>query len=383
MKTKVTTEMKEKIIIGIIIAAFAIAFYFVLNSFDVIISIWNHFISVLFPFIIGFGIAFLVNPIMELFEKKIFKSWECKGKHKRTISVLIAFIIIIIIFTILSYLIIPSVANSVSDLVLNSDKYIERYSAFVTDFVKTNNLDMNIISKVVGTGDEFLNHITEFVSQVIPSIVSTSYGIVRSLLDVLIGVVAGIYLLLDKEKFMSNIKKLNYAILPKNLAVYFRSTILVCRNVFYDFIVGKAIDSLIIGIMCYIGLAFLQIKYAPLLSMIVGITNMIPVFGPFIGAVPGIILLLIVEPIQALYFMIFVFVLQQFDGNILGPLILGDKLGIPSFWILFSVTVGGAFFGVAGMFLGVPTFAVIYFTLREFINIRLMKKQIDVDEEIV
>ncbi len=381
MKTKLTKEMREKIIVGMAVASFAIVFYFVVNSFDVIVSIWNRFISVLFPFIIGFAIAFLMNPIMELFEKKVFQKWNCKGKNKRTISVLFAFIIIVIFFVILSFMIIPSVLDSVRDLVVNSDIYIERYSEFVTDFFKTNHLDMDQISKVVGTGDEFLNRIGAFMTQVIPSIVSTSYDIVRTLLDILIGVVAGVYLLLDKEKFMSNIKKINYAILPKDMAVYFRSTIVVCRNVFYDFIVGKAIDSLIIGIICYVGLSLLQIKYAPLLSVVVGITNMIPVFGPFIGAIPGIIILVIVEPVQALYFTIFIFALQQFDGNILGPLILGDKLGIPSFWILFSVTVGGAFFGVAGMFLGVPTFAVIYFTVREFINIRLSKKNIDVEEE--
>lgn len=382
MNVKITHEMKEKIFIGIAVAFFTVGLYFMITSFDSIVRSWNALVSVMFPFIIGFVIAFLLNPIVKLFEKRVFSGWECKGKLKRTLSVLIAFVLTLIFLVFLCYLIIPSVLDSLYDLINNSDLYIERFSKFVTNVFEKNHLDMNQVSNIVGTSDEFLNKMTTFAASAIPSIVSTSYGIVRAVMNVFIGIVAAVYLLLDKEKFMGFVKKINYALLPKGMAVYFRGMVTVCRDVFYDFIVGKAIDSLIIGIICYVGLSILQIKYAPLLSVIVGFTNMIPVFGPFIGAVPGMLLLLIVEPIQCLYFALFIFALQQFDGNILGPLILGDKLGIPSFFILFSVTVGGAFFGIVGMFVGVPTFAIIYLCVREFVHIRLDKKQIVIDEEI-
>lgn len=376
MRIKFTKEMKEKIWVGIVIATFTLLLFFLLTNFAVVADSWSHFLSILFPFIIGFSLAFLLNPIMMFFENKVFANWQPKGKAKRLLSLLIAFIIALAVIVFLFLLIVPAVIDSVGDLVSNNEVYIKRFSGFITDVFKDYNLDMTQINDVVGKGSEFLNNFGDLLSSAFPAIISTSYGILKTLLNILIGTAAGLYLLLDKEVFLSNVRKVNFAIFPENVARYLKRMTNVCRRVFYDFIIGKAIDSLIIGIICYLGLSLLQIEYAALLSVIVGVTNMIPVFGPFIGAIPGIIILLIIQPIQSLYFAIFILCLQQFDGNVLGPLILGDKLGLPSFWILFSVTIGGSFFGIVGMFVGVPVFAILYYGIQEFINIRLERKQI-------
>lgn len=383
MKTKVTKEMREKIHIGIVISAFTLILYVFLTNFSIISNLWGKITGMLFPFIIGFALAFLLNPIMMFFETRVFKKWKCKGKGKgkRTLSMLLSLLIAIAVVTFLIYLIVPAVIDSVSDLVSNNEVYINRFSNFITNIFEDYHLDTSKINDIVGRSSDFLTYFGDMFTSTLPAIVSTSYGIIKSLLNVLIGVAAAMYLLLDKETFISNVKKINYAILPKPVASYLKRLVNIIKKVFYDFIVGKAVDSLIIGVICYIGLSLMGIKYAPLLSVIVGITNMIPVFGPFIGAIPGIIILMIIQPVQSIYFAIYILALQQFDGNILGPLILGDKLGLPSFWILFSVTVGGALFSVVGMFIGVPTFAVIYYAVKEYINLRLERKQINVNDD--
>lgn len=381
MKIKVTKEMREKIHIGIVVSAFTLILYVFLTNFSIISNLWGKITGILFPFIIGFALAFLLNPIMMFFESKVFANWKCKGKGKRTISMLIALLIAFTIVTFLICLIVPAVIDSVSDLVSNNEVYISRFSNFITDIFEDYHLDTSKINDIVGRSSDFLTYFGDMFTTTLPAIVSTSYGIIKSILNLLIGVAAAMYLLLDKETFISNVKKINFAILPRPVASYLKRLVNIVKKVFYDFIVGKAVDSMIIGVICYIGLSLMGIKYAALLSVIVGITNMIPVFGPFIGAVPGIIILMIIQPVQSIYFAIFILVLQQFDGNILGPLILGDKLGLPSFWILFSVTVGGALFNVVGMFIGVPTFAVIYYAVKEYINLRLERKQIDVNED--
>lgn len=381
MKTKVTKEMREKIHIGIVISAFTLILYVFLTNFSIISNLWGKITGMLFPFIIGFALAFLLNPIMMFFETRVFKNWKCKGKGKRTLSMLIALFIAIAVVTFLIYLIVPAVIDSVSDLVSNNEVYINRFSNFITNIFEDYHLDTSKINDIVGRSSDFLTYFGDMFTSTLPAIVSTSYGIIKSLLNVLIGVAAAMYLLLDKETFISNVKKINYAVLPKPVASYLKRLVNIIKKVFYDFIVGKAVDSLIIGVICYIGLSLMGIKYAALLSVIVGITNMIPVFGPFIGAIPGIIILMIIQPVQSIYFAIYILALQQFDGNILGPLILGDKLGLPSFWILFSVTVGGALFSVVGMFIGVPTFAVIYYAVKEYINLRLERKQINVNDD--
>lgn len=381
MKIKYTKEMKEKIQIGITVATFTLVLYFVLSNFPLLSSGFDKIVSVGFPFLLGFGLAFLLNPIMMFFEEKVFKNWNPKGKKKRTLCVTITFLLAILFVVFLFYLIIPSVTTSISDLVKNNQSYINEFARDVTEFFRQYDLDTKQIESIIGTGDELFSRISMVLTEGLPTIVTAGYGLMKSLFNILVGICAALYLLLDKERFHRNIKKLNYAVLPKTIATYMNRMVGVCRKIFYDFIVGKAIDSLIIGIICYIGLSLLNIKFAPLLSVIVGITNMIPVFGPFIGAVPGLIILIIVEPVQAVYFALFIFALQQFDGNILGPVILGDKLNIASFWILFSVTIGGAFFGIVGMFIGVPTFAFMYYALKEYINIRLENKRIDIDDE--
>ena len=222
--------------------------------------------------------------------------------------------------------------------------------------------------------------ITSVVTESIPKIASYSYGFVKGFINLILAFVSAFYILLDREKLVKGIKKLNYSLFDKNFANYLTLWTNDAKTVFEQYIVGNIIDSFIVGVICYFGALVLKLPYTSMIALIIGVTNVIPVFGPFLGAIPVIIILCLIDPFSALIFTIFIFILQQCDGNIIKPIVLGDKLGMSGFWILFSVTVGGALFGVVGMFLGVPIFALIYAGVHDYIQVRLRNKKITIND---
>ena len=187
---------------------------------------------------------------------------------------------------------------------------------------------------------------------------------------------ATVYLLIGKETFVGHGKKIVYAVLPSKYGNVVIHTMRITNQMFGGFVSGKILDSVIIGVICYVGLMILGMPYSLLVAVIVGVTNVIPFFGPFIGAVPSFILIALAEPVKGLYFLIFVLALQQVDGNIIGPKILGDSTGLSSFWVVFAILVGGGLFGFMGMLLGVPTFAVIYYLIREAVAYILRRRSL-------
>ena len=214
------------------------------------------------------------------------------------------------------------------------------------------------------------------VNSYIASITTGVISIVKALFNFVIGLVIAVYLLTSKETFIGQGKKIIYAALPPRFGNHVIQTLRVSHRMFGGFISGKILDSAIIGVIAYIGLVALRMPYSLLVAVIVGVTNVVPFFGPFIGAVPGVILIALAEPIKGLYFLIFVFVLQQVDGNIIGPKILGDSTGLSSFWVVFAILVGGGLFGFMGMLLGVPTFALIYYLIREIVGYILRRRRL-------
>lgn len=378
MKIKFDHESRLRIASGIIVTFVGVLTYFLFLNFNGIQSSIQNIFNILFPFIVGFIIAFLLNPLMICLEQRIFLRIGLKPKLSRNLASMLALCIGLVLVVVFMIVVANQLRESVESLMKNYPSYIQSFEEFLESFFKRFNLNKEEIPSIAALGKDFIAFLSQGVKKFAPQMFNAGIGFVLLILRILIGIIAGLYLLMDKEKFLRQCKKLNYAIFPLDVAHYLNHFMKILKRIFYDFIVGKSIDSFIIGIICYIGMSIFGFKYAALISVIIAITNMIPVFGPFIGAVPGALLLLIVDPIQSVYFLIFVFVLQQFDGNILGPYILGDKLGIPSFWILFSVTIGGALFGFVGMFIGVPVFAAIYYLVKEFVDYRLSKKQIKI-----
>lgn len=382
MKLKLNEDLKKKVLAAVIVVAIGLTIYFVYNKIDVFVGIFHTLASLMMPFILGFAIAFLLNRPMMFFEEKVFRNWKLKQQTKRNIATIVTMILAIIIVCTFLMMLIPQLLDSIFSLVKAFPGYVDDFQAFALEFMEEHAINANEINNMLEKSN-FFEKLTEMVTIALPQMIKMTYQLGGVLLDILLGIMSAIYMLMDKERLSRYVKKINYAIFPVEASEYLHRMSHASSDIFNNFIIGKAIDSLIIGILCYIGSLIFQFPYAMLLSVFVGVTNMIPVFGPFIGAIPGIVILFIINPLTALYFALFVFVLQQFDGNILGPMILGDKLGMPSIGILFSVVVGGGLFGIVGMFIGVPCFAVIYTAVREFVNYRLEKKKLNVETIVI
>lgn len=372
-------SMKKKVLTYVSIALITILLFFCFYKMTALQSFLNGLVGLVSPFILGGAIAFLLNKPMNFFETRMMGSWKLKSAHKRTIAAILSLILAIAAVSLFFWLLIPQLWNSIFSLVESFPSYLNDFQRYVNQLITENHIDLSEVEKIFGDLDIF-QRITQVVTDALPQMARMSYSIMNTLLNIVLGIMSALYMMLDKERLCRHVRISVYAIFPQEAADYLVHVSDIAIDIFNNFIVGKAIDSLIIGVLCYVGMTFLGLPYATLLSVIVAITNMIPVFGPFIGAVPGVFILMIIHPIDAVYFAIFILVLQQFDGNVLGPLILGDKLGLPSLWILFAVCVGGGVFGIIGMFIGVPVFAVIYTLLKELFAYRLKQKNLQFED---
>ena len=344
------------------------------------IDIIGRFLAIIAPFIFGFFFAYLIRPIVVTLEKPLKKIKKGKGeKIKRVISIVVSYLIVIGALTIIIVYMFPQMKNSVKDIgnsLKNGYNYV------------TNHLDeMNAMIPVINLGSviEYIqnNLIDKLMSNsgtIVPVVYHFSSSVLTSLYNIFMGLVISIYMIIDGQKLKNSIKRIIYALSPIEKAPAICKTISKCNHIFNGFLFGKAVDSLIIGILCFIAMSILQLPYSLLLSVIVGITNMIPYFGPIIGAIPGFVIYLFIDPKLSLFFAIMILILQQFDGLYLGPKILGDLTGIKPLWVIFGIVIGGAYFGAVGMFLGVPTVAVFMYLADLFIESKLKKKKIDLSD---
>lgn len=352
--------------INISISVLAIICLILLLRIDLFSQYISKFFVILRPIIIGVFLAFLINPLLNKIES-IFKE---KNKYTRIFSVFSAFAIVIASLIALLYLVIPELNNSILKLLSNYHIYIDK----VKDIYGENNfiasqLYFNILKLIK---DQLSNlqfkEITLFISGQIPFLFDSLGHFLKIIVDILVAIIVAIYLLLDSSFFLKLIKNIISVIFKPTTQNYIYHIFHQADNIFKSFIIGKIIDSIIIGIICFVAMSLLNIEYAILISVIVAITNVIPVFGPFIGAVPGILLLSVISFRSTIIFIVLIIIIQQFDGNILGPMILGEKVGLPPLGILISVIVGGGLFSYLGMFLGVPIFALIYNLFNEYVD---------------
>ena len=338
--------------------------------------------NMLAPFLIGMLIAYVLNPLVKLFDGKIFeKLFKMKNRNMRKgLSILISYVLVIGLLAVCISVVIPELYNSIYNVYNGINDYYNNFLTFLDKMaVKYPDLDIAYITKLAESNStKVVEFLQNSIGTILPILYNTSISVISWILNLIIALMVSCYMLIDKEKLIRNFKRLIYVIMKKNTAERFISTLKDANEIFSNFVIGKALDSLIIGIICFIFMKIVGIEYAMLISVIVGITNMIPYFGPFIGAIPGSILLLTVNWKMAFVFIIWIVVLQQFDGLYLGPKILGDRLGLRPLWIIFAITVGGYFFGPIGMFLGVPTVAVIAYLLDRWITRVLIKKNIDI-----
>ena len=357
----------------LIVLIVAILFYVGLNHFSVVTVRINQFMGVLSPFIVGFAIAYLLNTPMCFFERKLFPN----HRFKRALSILLVYVLAFAVVSILLGLIVPQVVQSVKDLAGNMQTYLTSLDQLVQDLTEQFDLDADAINDMFGNFQNMISNMTAKAAEALPQLLDVGFAIGSGVIAGITALISSIYMLAGKDRLVPQLKKLLYATVSKRRSDWLLGVCGQANRVFVGFINGKIIDSAIIGVLCFILCAIFQIPYPMLVSVTVGVTNVIPFFGPIIGAIPCLFILVIVDPWAALRFFALVIGLQQFDGNILGPKILGDSTGLSAIWVLISIVTCGGLFGFPGMILGVPTFAVLYALVREWVNKRLKAKKID------
>ncbi len=351
--------------------------------------------GILAPITYGAILAYLLSPVYNRLRGWAAGLLSCvvkKEKSRRFFSKAVAtvgsLIFLVAIISGLISLIIPSVWSSIMGIVNSVPAYVERISGWIeTALVNNPSLESTVMSLYQQGADQLISW-TQSTSNWMPNVEIVVTGVYSGIMGVynfvmnsLIGVIVMVYLLNIKETLMAQAKKIAYALFPLRLANQIVEKCRFVHRVFGGFIIGKLIDSLIIGILTFVILTVIKMPYAMLISVIIGVTNVIPFFGPFIGAIPSALLILLVSPRQCLIFLLIILLLQQFDGNILGPRILGNSTGLSSFWVLFSILFFGGILGPIGMIIGVPTFAVIYDLISEWVEMKLRKKQLPAETE--
>ncbi len=362
-----------------------ILLFFAIYRWHYITAFITNIVIILMPFIYGVVIAYLMNPVLKFFENKVYepllkKKFKKKERTKitRVLSICTSTIIFWgLLITCISFLI-PEMLKSLETLVTNINTYLTNSkellinlfggSESIREFINDN------YSRFSGFMNEWLNE--GVIANLMTVLGNSIFGTIKFLYNLIIGYIISIYILFDKEKFKAQCKKLLYTFFSNDRVNIILENARYTDKVFGGFFAGKLLDSLIIGILCFIFMIVFKMPYPLIIAVIVGVTNIIPYFGPFIGAIPSALLVLLVDPSKCIGFLIFIVILQQFDGNILGPKILGSKTGLSSFWVLFSLLIFGGLFGVVGMLIGVPLFSIFYSFINGVIKRRLKGKKL-------
>ena len=350
-----------------------IAFYLLLNNLGYFLGRIGIFINILSPFAGGIVIAYILDPMVKFFYTRLFK--EKKGT--RGFAILLAYAVAILLLMLLGWLVVPQIVNSIGMLFTNFPSYIQGVQEMLLYVQSEYGIDLQQATKMLDDSEAMVKEIYAMATNAMPQIVASIGSVASNFVAIFTSIAASIYMLADKNHLLHQLRTLAHAFLPEKVA---SNTLRICHyaNVnFTGFFVGKIIDSAIIGVITFVAMTILRLDFAVLISVFIGITNIIPVFGPFIGAIPSVFILLLIDPLQAVIFCVLILIIQQVDGNFIGPKILGSSIGISALWILFSIVVGGDLFGIVGMVVGVPVFATLYGLAQEFVHYALDKRGID------
>lgn len=369
----------------IVLAAVVLLIFFLLQL-ESVVNFLMKVKQILMPVIIGFVIAFLLNPALSFFEKKLFKLLSSRVKNQkrlkrliRAVCILVVVLIALFLVGFLMYLILPELIGSITGMISEVPGQADAFLLWFNGLLKSNLWIETALKDVVTTATNYIENFfsNELFAQVknwMEYLTSGVFGVINVLYNLLLGIVFSVYILASKERLAGQVKKL--------LCVFFKPASVnmllknarQCNQIFGAAIFGKVLDSAIVGLLCFIGMTLIGLPYAVLVSVIVGVTNVIPFFGPYIGAIPSAILILFVNPLQCLYFIIFILILQQIDCNILDPRIVGGSVGLSAFWVLLACILFGGLFGIVGLLVGVPVTACIYTISKNVMEDKLRRR---------
>lgn len=385
--SKIRRQFARGIGTFLIIAA-SIVFYFLFLRFTNIFTGFGEVLRILKPIFYGLFIAYLLHPIVQRVENVVmpfmenrFDNEETPKKLARGCGIVVALGCAILVIILLCNMVIPELYESIRSMIYTVPYQLTEWVENIQSMTSGESPLSQLLNNALEQGTAYFQTWmqTDLLKQtniIMTNLTEGVVNIVSEVFYIVIGVIVSIYVLSSQELFLGQSKKLLYAVMTPHRANVTLHIARKSNEIFGGFIIGKLVDSLIIGIICFICLTILQMPYVLLVSVIVGVTNVIPFFGPYIGAIPSAILIILQSPIQGLYFILFILVLQQVDGNIIGPKILGNSTGLSAFWVVFAILLGGGLFGFLGMLLGVPTFAVIYYIAGMIIDQKLIAKKL-------
>lgn len=344
-------------------------------------SFFSSIFSVLAPFIWGLIFVFFLKDLANKIEEKLPSSYSFK--QKRAISTIVSLLVLLLVIVSFIWLIVPQIMSSISPIADKVVSFTKNSPEWLADLIQKFNLNETIVKTFNNDLAKVTTTVINFIQTSIPNLINTTVSTIKGIFNFIIGIIVCVYVLSDREHLVKQIKMIFLSLFSNdfyNKLVWLHH---LSQDKLSSFFFGKLIDSAIVGVICYVVMLVLKLEYPLLISLIIGVTNIIPCFGPFIGAVPSALILLIESPSHALVFLVFIVVLQQIDGNIIGPKILGDSVGLSSLWITFSIIVFGYYFGFIGMLLGVPVFSIVYEIVKKLVYERLDKKGISKDDEIL
>lgn len=369
-------DLKKWIVLVLLI----ILAYWAINNLNIIGNWIRNILHIIFPFLLGGCLAFVLNIPMTFFEKKILKENNKKKNKKknkklvRITSIIFAILVILLVVALIVTLILPKLIDIVNLLIGNIPYYTEQ----ITKIFENYGANITDINTIIKNANIDMNEIKDKIIAQIPTLLTSSISIVSNIISgiatFLIAIVFAIYILVDKEKLQNQVTKILYAYLNKEKANKIINIGRVSKNIFKSFLTVQCLEATILGTLCVVGLLIFKIPYAVPIGVLIGVTALIPIVGAFIGVIIGSILILSVSPIKVITFVIFVLVLQQIEGNLIYPRVVGNSIGLPGMWVLAAVSIGGSIGGILGMLLGVPTATIIYTLLRKNVYKKLEQK---------
>lgn len=340
--------------------------------FESIFQYLGELLNIIQPFIIGFILAFIFNIPMKFFEKKLAKQ---NKKKRRVVSAILSVLLILLVLLLVVMVVVPQVIENVRSLIDNLPSIFAQAEKWLNYVFEEIRLSPDLLDKINEFQTRFAQTFISTLTAWAPNIASGVSHITTSVINIFMGFVMAIYMIFSKDKLIRQVKKFAHALFNDQHYQYISEVVKLTGTTFENFLAGQLTESIIIGVLCYIGCMILDIPYASIAAIVIGFTNIIPYFGPIIGAVISSVLILFVSPVKALIFLVFSTLLQQFESNLIYPHVVGNSVGLSALWVLFAVSVGGGLFGIPGMVFGLPTFSVIYELLRRWTNYRLEVKR--------
>ncbi|WP_283607825.1 AI-2E family transporter [Faecalispora anaeroviscerum] len=379
---KLWKMIRGKLIFFIVFTVGLIFFVFHIENVSFAIS---YILSLFWPLLVGIGVAYVVNVLVRFLENKVFyplnkKGWKIWIKFRRSISILLAFAFLSLVVWLIIVYIVPEFISSLSFFSENLPTYINQFSQWLTNTANQFDWSQETQSLLKIDWTKPLEKITQTVSDLAGSLVSVTISVASGVISFVLSVIFSIYILFGKERLIRNIRRVLYAFLPKEKAQRLVAVGVLTNRIFSGFVTGQMTEAIIIGSLCYVGMSIMSLPYAVMISVIISMTSLIPILGAYLGGAMGAFVLLMINPVYSLWFLVFLVLLQQFEGNVIYPRVVGSSIGLPGIWVMVAILLFGNLFGIIGILLGVPLFSVFYALLRQETELKLKEKEISEDE---